>query len=450
MSRKNISRWSFRYALLKIYTGFFHNFIFYKKIEVAGKENIPKNQALIFSSNHQNALMDPLAVIFNIKGQPVYLARSDIFGNSIIDSVLTLIKILPIYRIRDGAESLKKNDEVFDDTVRILKNKKYLAILPEGNHAGFRKLRIFKKGISRIVFKAEEATDFKLDIKVVPIGLDYDNYTAFRTKLFINFGKPIDVSQFFDLYKENANKGMNALKAELHDRISELMIDIQNDEYYDTYMHLREIYSNIYKNKFKEVKGNLHSKFVADKSMIKKLDDFNLSDAKGMEELSKKVVTYWKGVSDLKIENCLFEKKKIKLSNLFFRLIGMLLLLPFYLWGTIFNYIPYKIPVLATKKIKDLQFHSSFTYALHLFSFPIFYLIWILIFRSFTEILWVKFAFAALLPITGLFAFEYFNWFIKLKALWTFNYLQIKKDSRIRKLVELRKEIIEIMNKVTK
>ena len=44
-----------------------------------GRENINPDDHLIFAPNHQNALMDALAVLFTTKGQPVFLARADIF-----------------------------------------------------------------------------------------------------------------------------------------------------------------------------------------------------------------------------------------------------------------------------------------------------------------------------------------------------------------------------------
>ncbi len=72
--------------------------------------------------------------------------------------------------------------------------------MPEGNHSRYRRLRTLKKGISRIVFLAEETNNFKLNIKIIPVGIDYSNYINFRSRLFINYGEPINVSDFYDIY----------------------------------------------------------------------------------------------------------------------------------------------------------------------------------------------------------------------------------------------------------
>jgi len=112
MGKENIEKYSARYALVKQTVAFWHDNIFYRKIIVMGAENINPDHHLIFAPNHQNALMDALAVLFTHKGQPVFLARADIFKKKIIASLLYFLKILPVYRIRYGFSTLKSNDEM--------------------------------------------------------------------------------------------------------------------------------------------------------------------------------------------------------------------------------------------------------------------------------------------------------------------------------------------------
>ncbi len=126
---------------------FWHNKVFYRNIEILNIQNIPEKGHLIFTPNHQNALMDALAVLCTVERRTVFLARSDIFKKPVVASILYFLKILPIYRIRDGYELLKKNKEIFQKTTDVISNEKCaLVILPEGNHAGVRRLRPFKKG----------------------------------------------------------------------------------------------------------------------------------------------------------------------------------------------------------------------------------------------------------------------------------------------------------------
>jgi len=193
MGKENIEKYSAGYALLKSVAGFWHNNVFYRKVIVLGRENINQGDALIFAPNHQNALMDALAVLFTHKGQPIFLARADIFKRKTIAAILYFLKILPVYRIRDGFSSLKGNDEIFTKTIDVLRNKNGLVILPEGDHAGFRRLRQLKKGICRVAFQSDEATGFTLKIKIIPVALEFSNYSRFRQVLTVEYGKPIEV-----------------------------------------------------------------------------------------------------------------------------------------------------------------------------------------------------------------------------------------------------------------
>ena len=72
----------FLYRIVKLYvkTGLF---LFYKKITITGEKNIPKNKAILFVANHQNAMMDPLIVATATNKTMYFLARASAFKNKI-------------------------------------------------------------------------------------------------------------------------------------------------------------------------------------------------------------------------------------------------------------------------------------------------------------------------------------------------------------------------------
>jgi 1-acyl-sn-glycerol-3-phosphate acyltransferase len=158
MGKDNIEKYDFFYLLLKKYTELWHNNIFYRKIIVYGKNNLDFSVPTILAPNHQNALMDAMAVICTLDRQLVFLARADIFKKKLVARFLYRIKILPVYRIRDGFETLKQNDDTFRDTLRVMEHRNGVVILPEGSHDVYRKLRQLKKGICRIAFQTAEAS----------------------------------------------------------------------------------------------------------------------------------------------------------------------------------------------------------------------------------------------------------------------------------------------------
>jgi len=124
----------FYYMIYPYVKAFF--FKFYGKVEVHGLENIPRNEPVIFAPNHQNALMDALILLFSAPQDIVFLARADIFNNRALAFFLNSMKMLPVFRQRDGASELGKNVDIFGISVDVLQNRHFLCVMPEGNHGG--------------------------------------------------------------------------------------------------------------------------------------------------------------------------------------------------------------------------------------------------------------------------------------------------------------------------
>ena len=135
MSRKNIKRFSPGFAIVLWIGSLFHR-CYYRKFTVLNRHVLPRKQPVIFAANHQNAFMDPLAIIFAARRQIVFMARADIFKKKWIARLLYFIKILPVYRIRDGFFSVDQNKEVFKEITAVLSAGKPAALFPEGDFIG--------------------------------------------------------------------------------------------------------------------------------------------------------------------------------------------------------------------------------------------------------------------------------------------------------------------------
>ena len=158
----------------------------YCRVEYHGLENIPKNAAVIFSPNHANTLMDAMAVLSLDNRRKVFVARADIFRKPAAARLLSFLKIMPIHRIRDGVESLRENDQVFDLSVRALLEQVPFCILPEGTHRPRHGLLPLKKGIARIALEAGRQAGDSLPVCIVPVGLEYEDYFRYRSRLLVN------------------------------------------------------------------------------------------------------------------------------------------------------------------------------------------------------------------------------------------------------------------------
>jgi 1-acyl-sn-glycerol-3-phosphate acyltransferase len=429
MGKQDIEKYSPGYALLKLVAGLWHNNVFYRKVIVIGRENINPEHHLIFAPNHQNALMDALAVLFTNSGHNVFLARADIFKKKILASVLYFLKILPVYRMRDGYSSLKGNDEIFSKTIDVIRNKNGLVILPEGNHEGFRRLRQLKKGICRVAFQSDEATGNQLNIKLIPVGLEYSHYIRYRQVLTVVYGKPIEVSEFHELYKNNPDRALVELKNRLSDGIKKVMVHIESEEDYDAIDELRSIINGKYSDDIK------NPKIFRDRSLIEKLNNLKTSDNQTYRKICSLSLSIKEKAKTLSIDYRLLDKNRHPLLLLLAGAAVILFTFPVFLFGNIFNAIFLGLPLWQTRSIKDPQFVSSVRYALSLILAIILLPLFLILSFIFFSAWWIGLIFFLSLPLTGLFAWSYY-----------LLYKRIRGGLRIRKYKSLRDQEFETLS----
>lgn len=199
---------------------------YFKKIQVSGIENIPKNKAVLFVANHQNALIDPLLIGALTPRELNFLTRSDVFSTPLIRALLSSVNMLPIYRIKDGLNSLSKNEEVFQKCYSILNKKGTVLIFPEGNHNIKRRLRILSKGFTRIVLGALKQ-NLEQDIYILPIGINYTNAKKYGSSLHLIYGEPIKVDQ------QGQSVQNSDLKKEVSESLKKLICHIEDLDHYD-------------------------------------------------------------------------------------------------------------------------------------------------------------------------------------------------------------------------
>lgn len=444
---KHLLRYSWTWQLFSVYVMFIHR-LFYKSIIVEGKENIPESGPVIYAPNHQNALMDPMLVLHATGKQIVFLARADIFSNSFLSSVFRWLKILPVYRIRDGKKNLSKNDESFDMIVDVLEHKMPVGIFPEAAHSNKRRLLNLKKGIPRVAFLCEERNNFELGVTIVPVGIYYSKYNTFRSIAHVRFGKAIKAADYKEIYQENDQKGIIALREKILEDLQPLVIDIRNLELYDIYESLRALYVKQLIKRFQLGKLTQINKFRADKITIRALDNFAESEPEKMEELSSKVLQYNQLKNRFTISNQSVEKPKLNLFRLIVSSLLLLILSPVFVYGLLNNIIAYLIPKLLVTKIKDMQFHSSIKFVWGLLVIPIIYIIQFLIFKSISQSWNLALLYLFSLPISGFAAQAWFEWATIVLHDWRKLRMRKLYPSEYAKLKDLHNYIVESLDNI--
>ena len=199
----------------------------YNKAHVKG--SLPKDGAVILAPNHTSTLMDAMVVLRTRKEPTVFGARADIFKKPAIAAFMRYIRIVPMARIRDGAQSVLKNLETFAEVDEVLAHGVPFCIFPEGRHRPMHSLLPIGKGVARIAFASAE----KRKTYVVPTGIEHGSFFRYRYPCTVTFGEPIDVNAFLEAHAEcTDNERFHAFREELGERIKSLITYIPDDENY--------------------------------------------------------------------------------------------------------------------------------------------------------------------------------------------------------------------------
>lgn len=198
----------------------------FKRFFITGKKNIPDGKPVFFASNHTNAFLDAILPAALSKRSFHFLTRGDIFKGGLVTWVLQSMNQIPIYRQRDGRESLQKNEETFRVVYQKLAKNKLILIFPEADCFPIKRLRSLKKGTALMAFGAMTAHNWELDPYIVPVGLNYVNHEAFRTEVMLNINKPIRIKDYQSLFEESEGKAHRQLTQDLEDHMREMVIEV--------------------------------------------------------------------------------------------------------------------------------------------------------------------------------------------------------------------------------
>lgn len=156
------------------------------QVEIHGLENIPRNEPVIFISNHQSMMDIKLSLAF-IPINFSFISKDTVFNVPILGAYMTASGHIPIQRTDD-----RKAYATLLTAINKLTVKKSLVVFPEGTRSEDGKLGTFKRGISLIILKSGR--------RVVPMAICGSN--QFMPKrgwlshpekrhVRINFGKPL-------------------------------------------------------------------------------------------------------------------------------------------------------------------------------------------------------------------------------------------------------------------
>ncbi len=404
-----LENWSPGYAVARPIIRFVHR-LMYRKYQVLGKENIKGGQPIIFAPNHQNALSDALIVLFATLFQPVWLARADIFASKAVAGILHFMKMSPVYRIRDGKDSLGKNQEVFDMAIRVLKNKRQLALFPEATHSGKRQAIVHKKAVPRIAFMAGEETNFELDIKIVPTGIYYSHYYAFDKDGLVVFGKPLNLIDYKERYLQSPSEATNALRKDLNQAVLDISFNIPSKKHYEVYEFLREVVGRDAEKTQPETKRSLYKAIKRDQKIVDRMYAGELAGEPAFEELLQQGGAYKNLLESFAVTDNAVVAGRPSVARIVGTGLLLLLFAPFALLGYVAHYFLRPFPLkMIRNKIKEEAFWDSFLMVIALVGGVVFYALYALLLTLVFHTWYITVGVLLLLPVTAKIAHRWNN-----------------------------------------
>ncbi len=337
----------------------------FRRYKVVGYDKIPKNAACIFAANHTNTLMDALVLLSMNHEKKVFIARGDMFKKPAIAKIMFFLRILPIYRIRDGFKSVKDNNaEIIDKAAGVIHDEVKLFLYPEATHRTKHSLRQLSKGIFHIALKANNDFGHEKPVYIVPTGIEYGDYFRYRSTALVNFGEPINVTEYVNQNKdENEAVIMNGLREMLTERMSKLISFIpDNEENYEAIWEMTKIKS--------ELKGGLEERLENNQKTIKEILDWKEKEPEKAKEKFEKVDKFIKKRKKKGISVTSVTKKNI-FGTVLWKTLVALLGLPYYIASAVANLPIWLVTKILKNSFKDKAWGNTVSFGVEFVLHPI-------------------------------------------------------------------------------
>lgn len=348
--------------------------LFYRRRQVVGRSNVPKNKPIFMIPNHQNAFYDPISLTTCYNDtQFTFLLRAAAFNKKLMGAFYTKLNMLPIYRQLDGNDQLDKNNEILQNCVWLLERKKTIMCFAEGSHSLVRRLRPFKKGPLRFAIAAEEKNSWQLDVHFVPVGLNYDDMTNYGGNHLVIFGKPIRLADYYQTYLQNPAKALNELKRDLENALLPLMIHIKSEQYYESIEVARTIAVNYFRAKSNNT-STLYDEFLEGNKTIAHIENNIITNDEKAVHFESLIWEYEQKRKPTGLLDSVFDKHYRPIGT--WAIVPFLLGLPVFLIGLAFYGIPFFLPTpISNKIVKDPAFFASIKWAFGWIFFTLFSII---------------------------------------------------------------------------
>jgi 1-acyl-sn-glycerol-3-phosphate acyltransferase len=148
------------------------------RIEVTGREHIPKSGGIILCANHAHAI-DPILVGLAVKRKLQFIAKKELFENKALAALIGALGAFPVDRETTDIIAYKT-------AIKLLQNGEALLLFSQGTRRKTIDISNNKSGAAFFGIKARAP--------IIPVGITA-TYKTFST-VRIHIGKPINLDKY--------------------------------------------------------------------------------------------------------------------------------------------------------------------------------------------------------------------------------------------------------------
>ncbi|XP_006456196.1 hypothetical protein AGABI2DRAFT_228041 [Agaricus bisporus var. bisporus H97] len=237
----------------------------YSDVHVEGASNVPKTGPLILAATHHNEIVDVAVLSARIPHErPIgYWAKSSMFKHPFTKFWMENSGALSVTRNPNYVETsnastsdTSSNGGLFKDTVKALSQGQVIGIFPEGTSYTLPAIAQVLPGAARAAIeyarsvRREKLEGMKSDrerqiylngvgrhgevtgLRIVPVGIVYEDKERYMSRVCVGFGEPIDVDKYTqELFQEGISHAdaakcvVKKLNAELERRLLALTVN---------------------------------------------------------------------------------------------------------------------------------------------------------------------------------------------------------------------------------
>lgn len=191
----------------------------------------PPSGPIILLPNHPNALLDP-ALVWATAGRDVrFLAKSTLF-TGVFGPLVRVAGAIPVFRKQDEGSDASRNAEMFAAVDEALGRGDAICVFPEGISHSSGRLEPLRTGAARMAISAAAGGTA---VRIVPVGINPDRKTVFRSRMTVVYGKPFPVA---------AGASVQTLTQEISMRMRQLIVEADPETDAALVMRIDQLYAS--------------------------------------------------------------------------------------------------------------------------------------------------------------------------------------------------------------